>query len=320
MRADRLLSILLLLHVHRRMTARELAERLEVSQRTVHRDMEALSAAGVPVYAQRGVGGGWVLPDDYRTQITGLTEAEISALFSAQHRRLLADLGMGDAGRGAALKLLAAIPASSRDAAERATERIHIDLPSWRRPAEPVPMLPALQQAVWSDRRIQVRYRRGDGETSERIIDPLGLVAKGRLWYLVAASGGDPRTYRVSRIESVMILDEPSQRPDGFDLAAWWAESTSRFVSSLPEYPVLLRVDPRVLHQLERPGGYVRVLESGPVQEDGRLLLRLLYETEDDACRAVLIFGGLAEVLEPVELRDRVMESAREVLRVYERS
>src|SRR3954452_14821897 len=207
MRADRLLSILLLMQTHRRLTAGALAERLEVSTRTIHRDMEALSMAGVPVYAERGAGGGWVLPDSFRTDVTGLTEAEIQALFVSMPARLLADLGLRQASEGALVKLLAALPAVARHDAEQARRRIHIDGAGWHQSAETVPALGAVQEAVWLDRKIGLSYQRGDGTTIGRVVDPLGLVAKGRLWYLVAAVDGAPRTYRVSRVLAAEILD-----------------------------------------------------------------------------------------------------------------
>jgi predicted DNA-binding transcriptional regulator YafY len=317
MRAGRLLTIMLLLQVHRRMTARDLAARLEVSERTILRDMDALAAAGVPVYAQRGAGGGWILPDEYGAPVAALSEAEVQALFSAQPLRLLSDLGLGNAARDAALKVLAAIPAASRTDASRVLERIHIDVPSWRRESEPVPLLPLLQQALWSDRRIAMTYRRGDGSIVEREVDPLGLVAKGHLWYLVAASGGDLRTYRVRRVESVTLLDDPVVRPPDFNLASWWSEASARFLSSLPRFPVSLLAQPAVLRELERPGGYVQVQQVGDPDSDGRVRLDLLFETEDDACGYLLSFGDRVEVISPAALRERVVILAQAVLSVY---
>src|SRR5215212_9732508 len=222
MRADRLLSILLLLQTHRRMTAGALAQRLEVSRRTVHRDMEALSMAGVPVYAERGAGGGWVLPDSFRTDLTGLTESEIQALFVSMPTRLLADLGLAQASDAALVKLLAALPSVARRDAEQVRQRIHVDGAGWHQSAETVPALATLQEAVWIDRRVRLNYRRGDGSAVERVVDPLGLVAKGRLWYLVAGVDGEPRTYRISRVEAAEILDEPASRTPDFDLATFW--------------------------------------------------------------------------------------------------
>src|SRR5437764_9483135 len=238
MRADRLLSILLLLQMHPRLTARHLAKRLEVSERTIHRDMEALGAAGVPVVADRGVGGGWRLVEGYRANVSGLTEAEVQALFVTRPSRLLADLHLDKASDGALVKLLSVLPAINRRGAEMARQRIHIDVSGWNRSRDPVPHLPALQQAVWSDRRLRILYDRGEGCASERLVDPLGLVAKGSGWYLVAAIEGDIRSYRVSRIRDVAMLDESFVRPAEFDLAGFWEKSAETFSQPLPRAPV----------------------------------------------------------------------------------
>src|SRR5262245_37673257 len=209
MRADLRLSILLLLQVHRRMTARTLAARLEVSERTIHRDMVALSGAGVPVTAERGTGGGWRLMEEYRTNLTGLNEAEVQALFLAKPPRLLADLRLDKAAEAAVIKLRAAIPATARQGAEEMRQRIHVDVLGWRRAEEAIPYLPILQEAIWQERRLRFTYGYERGGTSvERVADPLGLVAKGNIWYFVAAIEGEVRTYRVSRVRSATLLDE----------------------------------------------------------------------------------------------------------------
>ena len=182
MRADRLLSILLLLQVNRRMTAGALAERLEVSERTIYRDMDALSAAGVPVLAERGVGGGWTLIESYETKLTGLNQAEIQSLFLTPAR--VSDLGLHQAGESALIKLIAAMPAMSRRSAEYARQRIHIDSTGWSRSTENIANMPVVQDAIWQERRLAIHYDRGECQTVERIVDPLGLVAKGSAWYL----------------------------------------------------------------------------------------------------------------------------------------
>src|SRR5205085_5551064 len=220
MRADRLLSILLLLQVHRRVTARELAARLEVSERTIHRDMEALSMAGVLVIAERGTNGGWSLIEEYRTNLTGLSKDEAQALLLMQPARVLADLGLGKASDAALIKLAAALPAAHRDAAEYALARIHIDLAGWNHADEAVASLPLIQQAIWRERKLRFSYERGPHcEAVERTLDPLGLVAKGSAWYLVAAIDGETRSHRASRIIAATLLDQACVRPKGFDLA-----------------------------------------------------------------------------------------------------
>ncbi len=212
MRADRLLSILLLLRTERRVTTGELAQRLSVSPRTIHRDMDALSGAGVPVVAERGAGGGWYLLAEYRTNLTGLSAAELQALFVGTPARLFADLGLSGAAAGAWIKLHAALPGSQRPDAEDVRERIHIDVAGWRQTEGALPALPTLQAALLGDHRVRIRYRRADDSERERTIDPLGLVAKGSIWYLIAAVAGELRTYRVSRLAAVTLLDTPSAR------------------------------------------------------------------------------------------------------------
>jgi predicted DNA-binding transcriptional regulator YafY len=316
MRAGRLLSILLLLQANGRLTAAGLARRLEVSERTVHRDMEALAEAGVPVYAQRGTGGGWLLAEEYRTRLPGLSEAEIQALFLSTPAELLADLGLREAADAALLKLLAALPATYRREAEAAGRRIHVDLAGWRRPREIVPCLPLLQEAVWRGQRLRLSYRRGDGEQRERVVDPLGLVAKGNSWYLVAAVDGDPRTYRVARVAAAELLQEPCVRPPGFDLAAYWERSSAEFSARLPRYPITVRVPPDVL-QSGTPGAYARVERAEPPDADGWSTLQLAFEVEEDALAYVLRCGGRLQLLDPPDLEEKAAALAREVLMHY---
>lgn len=317
MRANRLLSILLLLQAQRRLTARALAERLEVSERTILRDMEALSAAGVPIYAERGRGGGWTLSDRYRVDVPGLSEAEVQALFLGTPPALLADLGLTGPSQSALIKLLVALPALRRHDAEYARQRILVDTSGWRRGEEPVPLLPALQEAVWQDRRLDLLYERGDGVSVRRTVDPLGLVAKGRVWYLVAAVEGEPRTYRVSRVREAPPLAEAAVRPAGFDLAAYWAASSARFTAGLPRYPVRLRAAPEMLSRLGSIGAYMRVEAQGEPDGAGWCELALSFQFEEEACGYVLSFGALAEVIEPAALRDRLVGLARETLARY---
>jgi predicted DNA-binding transcriptional regulator YafY len=316
LRADRLLSILLLLQVHRRMTAGELARRLEVSERTIHRDMEALSTAGVPVYAERGTGGGWVLEEAYRTNLTGLNMMEIQALFLKGPTRLLTDLGLHKASEAALTKLLVALPSMSRRDAEYARQRIHVDGAGWHQSEECVPFLPTLQEAVWRERKLQLVYQRGD-ETVERLIDPLGLVAKGNIWYLVAAVEGEVRSYRVSRVLGADVTDEPCARPRAFDLAAYWEQSTADFRARLLWYPAKLRVAPGMLARMRHGVRYVRLGQAEPPDVDGWTPVSIRFENEREACEYVLGYGPLVEVLEPNALREKVLELARGTVELY---
>lgn len=321
MRADRLFSIVLLLQAHRLLTARALAERLEVSERTIHRDMEALSAAGIPVVAERGTGGGWSLLGEYRTNLTGLSEAEIQTLFVTRPPRVLADLKLEKAAEGASLKLLAALPAAFRRGAEQARQRIHLDVSGWQRTDEAVPLLPLLQSAVWEGRRLRMWYGRGvspECGPAERVVDPLGLVAKGSVWYLVAAAGGEPRSYRVSRVERAEVLDEPCERPEGFDLAEFWEQSAARFRSTLPPYEMVARARREVVPRLPYGGRFARVTEAGEPDAEGWARVTLRFDAEEMACEFALGFGDQLEVLGPPSLRRKVLEAARRVVAFYE--
>ena len=317
MRADRLFSIVLLLQSYRQLTARDLARRLEVSQRTIHRDMEALSGAGIPVIAERGTGGGWSLLGEYRTNLTGLSEAEVQSLFVTQPSRLLADLNLEKAAEGALLKLLAALPAPYRRGAEYARQRIHVDVTGWGRPEETVPLLHTLQDAVWQERKVRMSYGRGECGVSERVVDPLGLVAKGSVWYLVAGVEGEARSYRASRIESAELLDEPAARPPDFDLAAFWEESSERFRANLPRYRVRARVRREVVQRLRFAGRFARVEEVGEPAADGWAEVILRFDVEQMACEYALGVGTQLEVLEPEALREKVAQAAAAVVAFY---
>ena len=321
MRGDRLLALLLLLQGHGRLTAHELADRLEVSQRTIYRDVDALSAAGVPVYTERGPKGGVSLLEDYRTELTGLTEDEARALFTFAGPQLVADLGLDSKLEGALRKLMAALPESQRSGAQRARQRVLIDAAGWMRPAEPVPQLGIVQEASWADRKLRIRYRGGD-QPSDRIVDPYGLVAKAGVWYLVAGTDAGQRIFRVSRIDQAEILAETFQRPRDFDLEAAWTRSRESFESRGPGYRVVIRTAPEALAML------LRVL-SGRVSEpivriadahsaaDGWRRLRLTFPAQGAARAALLQFGELVEVLEPPELREEMAEHALALVELY---
>ena len=318
MRADRLVSILLLLEVHRRITARELAKRLEVSERTIHRDMDALSAAGVPVFAERGNGGGWSLMEAYKTNLTGLNNSEIQALFLTKPAQLLSDLGLRQASEGGLIKLLAALPSVSRRDAEYARQRIHIDTAGWRNSPENVAWLPVLHDAIWQERKLQFTYERAGCEASERLADPLGLVAKGSVWYLVAAVDGEPRTYRASRIREARVTDQPCARPPDFDLATHWQQSAVDFRASLPRYYAKVRIAPAVFPWMAYMGRASRVEHSEPCA-DGWSTLSMRFDAEEEAAQFALSFGAQAEVLEPEPLREKVVAAAQEIVSLYAR-
>lgn len=225
------------------MTAPELAEELEVSVRTVYRDAEALAASGVPVYAERGPAGGFRLLDGYRTRLTGLTEDEADSLALAGMPGAAAELGLGAELATAQLKLAAALPAGLGERSRRIQERFHLDAAAWFRTAEPAPLLATVADAVWRQRVLGAHYRRWGGEV-RRELHPLGLVLKAGNWYLVAAADGDARTYRVSRFLAATVTREACERPDGFDLAAYWEASSCGLEARVLRGTARLRVSP----------------------------------------------------------------------------
>jgi predicted DNA-binding transcriptional regulator YafY len=315
MRADRLLSALLLLQAHGRLTGRELARRLEVSGRTVHRDMEALSAAGVPVFALRGARGGWQLDDGWRTQVPGLDEAELRALLMSQPR-MVGDTRLAGAAESAIGKLLASLPITLRQQAASIRQRLYVDTTGWRGVSENLVMLPIVQEAVSRDRKLKIQYQRPGTDAVERVVDPLGLVAKGSTWYLVANTTEGHRTYRVSRIVQATLLDESSVRPPDFDLAAYWKSSSERFREALPRYDVRVRAEPRTAGwvRMSRPPWSVQIDDGPEPDPDGWVTLRLRFDSEEEACSVVLGLGPRVDVIEPVSLRDRVAAEAASVV------
>lgn len=321
MRASRLVSVLLLLQTRGRLTAAQLAQELEVSVRTIYRDVEALSESGVPIYAERGPQGGVRLVDGYRTRLTGLTDSEAEALFMSGLPGPAAELGLGTVVAAARLKVLAALPPELRTRASRISQRFHLDAPGWFQGSDSVPHLQTLSTAVWEDRRVDVCYLRSDGDQVDRRLEPLGLVLKGGVWYAVAATSGPPRTYRVSRIVSASLLDTRFTRPDDFDLGTYWAASIAAYESSVDRLDVVVRVRPERVEALSEVIGDRAMASARPADDadaDGWTRLHLRLEWPDEAHRQLLRLCADLEVLEPVELRARMADSARETLRHYD--
>jgi predicted DNA-binding transcriptional regulator YafY len=308
-RADRLLSILLLLQAHGRMSAGDLAGRLEVSRRTIYRDLDALSGAGVPIVTDRGPNGGAYLLGGYRTDLTGLTEVELEALLAFGGQGPAGDLGLGAELDQASRKLaVAAGPAP----AGRLQERVLIDGEGWFRTA-PVPShLARVQDALWSDRRLRLRYRRALDRVVDRIVEPYGLVSKAGIWYLLAGVDGEPRVYRVSRIEDAELTEETFERPPGFDLRAAWAAQVGRFKWGGPEgMTVTVRVDP------DLSGRFERVVGDRIVGRPETCVVVLEYPAWYAAVGQLVMFGGSVEVLAPPDLRDRLAEIGRQLKTLY---
>ncbi|HET7520326.1 MAG TPA: YafY family protein [Candidatus Limnocylindria bacterium] len=312
MRASRLVTLLLLLQNRGRLTAAELARELEVSERTVHRDVEALSEAGVPIYAERGPHGGVQLVDGYRTRLTGMTADEAEALFLSGLPGPAAELGLGTVMTAAQLKVLAALPGELRARASRLVERFFLDAAGWFHGSEPVPHLSTLAQAVWDSRGVTIDYERGDIRVT-REIQPLGLVLKAGTWYVVALFEGEPRTYRVSRVAAATLHDESFERPESFDLAGFWAESSAAYEREIERLPVTVRVRPGHIGQLaDFVGG--RVVERAEVLDEpdpeGWTRLRLRLDWPDEAPGRLLGMGGDLEVLDPPDVREKLVALA----------
>lgn len=309
MRADRLLSILLLLQARGRMTAGQLAEQLEVSRRTICRDLDALSAAGVPVVADRGPNGGAYLLGNYRTDLTGLTEPELEALLAFGGQGPAADLGLGPQLDQASRKLAVAAGPGS---AGRLRERVLIDGERWFRTATVPPHLARVQDALWSDRRLRLRYRRAHDDVVDRTVDPYGLICKAGTWYLLAGVGGQVRVYRVSRIEDAARTDEEFERPASFDLRAAWATQVDRFKAGSPErLRVTVRIDPETRPQ------FMRVVAEYLVDRLDQELALLEFSAPEMAVSLLVPFGGSVEVVDPADLRLRLADLGRSLSALY---
>lgn len=328
MRSSRLLSILLRLQMRGRSTAADLAAEFEVAVRTIYRDLDALSAAGVPVHAERGRGGGMVLASGWRTSLTGLTDQEARSLPLAGLAGAMRDLGWGVEAADVQLKLLASLPPDAAADAGRIAERFHVDPLPWYHRPEALPLLPELAQAVWEARRVRVVYESWT-DRRERTLSPLGLVLKGGLWYLVACAegrgkAGAVRTYRVSGIVSLRVLATAAQRPAGFVLAAHWPASVAEFEARLMSGRATVRLSPVGLEILRatQPSAAAWALRTamrteGPESASGWITAELPTESEAYAARQLLRLGTEVEVLAPASLRAAVAQEAAAVARLH---
>ncbi|WP_432492604.1 helix-turn-helix transcriptional regulator [Kineococcus auxinigenes] len=323
MRAARLLTMAMLLQTRPLVTARELAERLEVSERTVQRDVAELVAAGVPVVSVRGVAGGYRIADGHRHRTSGLSAAEAEAVTFLGLGGVAEDLGFADVVGGAQLKLLAGTTPEGRERARRVASRFHLDTDRWFGTAEPAPALLALARAVWDERRVRVRHHRRTGERTERVLDPLGLVLKGE-WYLLAQREGELRTYRVSRLADVEVLEDRARRPAGFDLQRAWREHLARAEAAREALEVTVRAQPSALPGLRRVASaaaqpHLPVVADGlPVDAAGRVEVRVAFDAREWALTTLLGFGADVEVLAPADVREAVAARARATASLYE--
>ena len=315
MRASRLLSILMLLQNRGRMTAEALAATFEVSVRTIYRDIDQLSAADVPVYADRGPGGGFQLLDNYRTKLTGLSPAEAETLFLAGLPGPAAELGLADVLMSAQLKLTAALPERARASARRIGARFHLDPVDWFRSADAARLLPAIAKAVWNETCVDIRYKREAGSVARRL-KPLGLVLKAGIWYVVAQVGEQTRTYRVANILDLSVTGERFERPGDFDLVRFWTASSRAYEVGLYRDTATLRLSPRGLVRLEQLGAAVQQAardSASPAGAGGWVQVMVPIESIDQAALDLLRLGTDVEVLKPVVLRRRIAKMAGEI-------
>ena len=310
----------MLLQTRGQMSARDLAEELEVSERTIYRDITALSASGVPVYASRGPGGGVRLIEEYQTKLTGLTTDETRALFMMSLPAPLTQLGLGEKFKGALLKLSAALPDTRRADETRTRQRIHLDSSWWFQSEQQVPCLQTIQQALWQDKRLRIKVRWEFFNTEfEQDAEPYGLVAKANVWYLVYGIAGNPKVTRVSQIVEAQLLPEVFARPPGFELEAFW-ESWCRDYESHPPFQARVRVSPEALPMLaeyagERARG--QLAQSHSPEADGWVTLDLPFDSFITARTRLLGLGSAVEVLEPEPLRKSLIDFAEQVVGFY---
>lgn len=317
MRADRLMSIMILLQNRGKMTAKELANELEVSDRTILRDMDALTNAGIPIVSQRGKEGGWHLLDNFRSKLSGLNIDDMKSLFLFPSGELLEDLGLNNQPLDTRQKLLAAIPDPYRDEAQAIWERIHIDSGTWRQSKEKQDALHIVQQAVWESKKLKIHYGQLDGEQKERLIEPLGLVAKGNKWYLVAVRNGELRNYRVSRIHKVQVEKETFRRPLHFNLAKYWEQSKEEFVQNLPKYDVQVEIHPEIIKRITFTGKFVQVIQTENLNGDKWIPATLRFNDKQEAIEFILGFADKIKAISPEDLPDKVVSLARSVIDFY---
>jgi predicted DNA-binding transcriptional regulator YafY len=324
MRADRLLSLILLLQAHGRLTAPTLAERLEVSIRTVMRDVEALSVAGIPVYTERGRTGGICLLDSYRTGVANLSHREAASLVVGQPR-LAGELGLGDALDRAIEKITGAGGQALRGGIEHGRTNILVDVDPWMRSGDAVPLLPLIHDGLTRSRRLDLEYRDGEARQRSVSVDPLGLVAKAGVWYLVAtpvaadgSASDQAALFRISRVRTCEVTEAPALRPQGFDLAGAWMGLREQVEDRKRGLDVVISVDASALPMVQR-------LLAGQIQPSGsrdapaRPVLRLAFGSVGHAVGSLIGLGNRVEVIEPASVRSGLRDAAHQLLEVYER-
>lgn len=311
MKSDRLVSLLLLLQSAPRRTARELAARLEVCERTIYRDIDALSASGIPVYAERGPEGGISLAEGYRKALMHFAEDEVRALFISGNA-ILADLGLGANLDRALDKLRGGFTDVQRKAAEKARGRIHIDQRRWYQNDPPVERLALIRRAVWDDRRLELVYDDRNKARTTRIVDPYGLVSKAGVWYVVAKTAEGFRSFRIDRIVDVRELDERFVRDESFDLDAYWKQSAASLRSEYQGFSMVVRAGAEAVESI------TSFWPSRWIERDGERLLCIELPSESAAVSHLLTWSESVELVEPLSLGEAVLLRARAICARYE--
>lgn len=318
MRADRLLSIMILLQNHEMMTTKELARKLEVSERTILRDMDALSLSGVPVSADRGKTGGWRLMDHFRSYLSGLKLEDTKALFLLPSEQMMKDLGV-NTGLDIRQKLLASLPDSSKGEARHYMDKVYMDTGTWKPSNDKNKALLTIQKALWEDAKLNIVYQKTDGTSSQRVVSPLGLVAKGSSWYLIAMNDeGDYRNFKVSRIMQAEVTAEVFTRPARFDLAEYWNQSKLNFAESLPALEVKVLAHSSIIGRLTFTDRFVEKIDMPTSVEDEMASVTLSFNTEQEAVEYVLGYGGAMKLVQPEYLIGKVVQQAKAVIAMYE--
>ncbi|SFL91850.1 Predicted DNA-binding transcriptional regulator YafY, contains an HTH and WYL domains [Gracilibacillus orientalis] len=317
MRADRLINIMVLLQNRGKMTTKELAGELEVSDRTIIRDMDALSTVGIPVVAERGKWGGWRLLDNFRSKLSTITLEEMKALFVFPSKGLLQDLGLTHS-IDPRHNLLVSLPVHYQADAQAMWDRIHIDVSTWRQSKEKVTAFETIQQAVLGNKKLKIHYEKADGNKEDRLIEPLGLVAKGNRWYLVASRNGELRNYRASRIHSAKMEMERFERPANFHLATYWEQSKDNFIRNLPAYDVDVEIAPSIIKRITFTGKFVQVIEKKSANEQGWLPAVLRFNDRQEAIEYILGFGDQIKIVSPAHLTDEIVSLARRAIRFHQ--
>lgn len=320
MRAERLIHIITLLQNRERMTTEAIATELHVSIRTILRDMDALSVAGIPVYSVRGKDGGWSLLEGFTHNLSTLKPEELQSLLVLPSDKVLQDLGIKKEPITVREKLLRVLPKDGSDQTKMIWDRVYVDFGTWRNTsAEEHPYLEVVQQAVFENRKLKILYKSQDQQETERTLEPLGLVAKQNKWYLIARKKDQFRNYRVSRIVSATLLSEQFERPDQFHLKSYWEKSKADFINRLPEYHVQVEMRRSILTRITYSAKFIHALEIKPNEHNEFTEVNLTFHTKQEALEYVLGFGSDIKVLTPTDLKEDMLKSAQAIIDLYDK-